>query len=107
MGESLRLSLHQLSLAQGKQPRLSKEPSVRLKNLASHKERIERTKTVCLSWPASSRLRRLKRLQLSIWPNSAKPSRSLKKLKSALSLQWSCKQTTLNYDPSVIFWELK
>merc|ERR1711981_492 len=49
-----------------------------------------RTKIGCLNWPTNfnkrsklikSKLKRLKRLLLLIWPNIAKPNKDLKKLK--------------------------
>merc|ERR1739848_657094 len=54
---SLRLSLHLLSLALGKQPRLSRGLRARAKSLPLPKGKIGRTKTVCLNSLQSSRER--------------------------------------------------
>merc|ERR1711915_946589 len=79
---------------------LSREQNARPRNSPLLRERIERTKTACLSWlqnskerskPTNSRSKSLRRLLLSILPSSAKLSKNLRRLRNAQSLLWSCK----------------
>merc|ERR1712098_853148 len=95
-----RLSLHLLSHALERPQRPSREQNARPRNLLLLRERTERTKIACLSWlqsskersrPTNSRLKRLRRLLLSILPSSAKLSKNLRRLRNVQSLLWSCK----------------
>merc|ERR1719378_1568379 len=86
---SSRLSLPAPSPALERPPRLTRELSARPRSLPLPRVRTRRTRTVCLSLPAScrsrptsSRLRRLRRLPPSTWLSSARPSRSLRRLRS-------------------------
>merc|ERR1719309_537524 len=72
----------------------------RSRSLLLLKERIERTKIACLSWPpnfkersrpTNSRSKRLRRLPLLILPSSARLSKSLRRPRNVQSLLWSCK----------------
>merc|ERR1712083_544200 len=81
--ESLRLSLHQLSPALEKPQRHSREPSARQRSLLLLKEKTGRTRTACPSSP------------LSILPSSARPSKSLRRLRREPSLPWFCKPRML------------
>merc|ERR1711915_245412 len=85
---TLRLNLLQLSLALERPQRPSREPNARPRSSPLLREKIERTKTVCLSWhrsskersrPTNSRSKKLKRLPLSILPSSARLSKNLRK----------------------------
>merc|ERR1712039_834400 len=69
----------------------SKKLSVVSRNFNSNKMRITRIKIVCLNLlanfnkrlrPTRSKLKRLKKLQLSTWPNIARPNKNLRKLRS-------------------------
>merc|ERR1711915_1086877 len=70
------------------------------KELAFAQGEDRRTKIACLSWlpnskarsrPTNSRLKKLKRLLLSILPSSERLSKNSKKPRSVQSLLWSCK----------------
>merc|ERR1712228_1048186 len=98
-----RLSLLLLSLALERLQRPSREQNARPRTWALLRERIERTKTACLSWLqnskersrlTNSRLKRLRRLLLSTLPSSARLSKNLRRLRNVQSLQWSCKWQT-------------
>merc|ERR1712228_562527 len=95
-----RLSLLLLSLALERLQRHSREPNAKQRNSPLLRERIERTKTACLSWrqnfkersrPTNSRSKRLRRLPLLTLPSSARLSKSLRRPRSVQSLLWSCK----------------
>merc|ERR1712029_636971 len=95
-----RLNLLLLSLKLERLQRLSREPNARPKSLPLLRERIERTKTACLSWlqnfkersrPTNSRSKRLRRLPLLTLPSSARLSKSLRRPRNVQSLLWSCK----------------
>merc|ERR1712098_65479 len=99
---SSRLSLPAPSPALERPPRLTRERSARPRSLPLPRVRTRRTRTVCLSLPAScrrrsrptsSRLRRLRRLPPSTWLSSARPSRSLRRLRREPSLPWLSKQS--------------
>merc|ERR1712105_210279 len=96
---SLNLEQHNLALVKLQSP--SNVQSARVRNLLLLKERIGKTKIVCLSWLEScrsrhtnSKLKRLRRLLLSTWPSSERLNKSLRKLKKEQSLPWFCKQFT-------------
>merc|ERR1719268_328882 len=98
-----RLSLLLLSLALERLQRLSREPNAKPRNSPLLRERIERTKTVCLSWLqnskersrlTNSRLKRLRRLLLLTLLSSARLSKNLRRLRNVQSLLWSCKWQT-------------
>merc|ERR1712083_290501 len=98
-----RLSLLLLSLALERLQRPSREQNARPRSSPLLRERIERTKTACLSWLqnskersrlTNSRLKRLRRLLLSTLPSSARRSKNLRRLRNVQSLLWSCKRQT-------------
>merc|ERR1712228_977923 len=98
--KDLEAELAQLSLALERPQRPSREPNARPRSSPLLREKIERTKTVCLSWhqsskersrPTNSRSKKLKRLPLSILPSSARLSKNLRKPRNGQSLLWSCK----------------
>merc|ERR1712083_943093 len=89
-----------LSLALERLQRPSREPNARPRSLPLLRERIERTKTACLSWLqnykersrlTNSRSKRLRRLLLSTLPSSARLSKNFRRLRNVQSLLWSCK----------------
>merc|ERR1711915_623466 len=95
-----RLNLLQLSLALERPQRPSREPNARPRSSPLLREKIERTKTVCLSLhqsskersrPTNSRSKKLKRLPPLILPSSARLSKNLRKPRNEQSLLWSCK----------------
>merc|ERR1712029_587903 len=88
--------------------RPSREPNARPRNSPLLRERIERTKTACLSWLqnskersrlTNSKLKRLRRLLLSTLPSSARLSKNLRRLRNVQSLLWSCKWQTESSRP--------
>merc|ERR1711971_888947 len=94
---SSRLSWPPPSPALVRQPRPSRELSARPRSSPLPVVRTRRTRTACpssppscrtRSRPISSRSRRLRRLPPSTWPSSARPSRSLRRLRSAPSSPW-------------------
>merc|ERR1712228_583017 len=98
-----RLSLLLLSLALERLQRPSREQNARPRSSLLLRERIERTKTACLSWLqnskersrlTNSRLKRLRRLLLSTLLSSARLSKNLRRLRNVQSLLWSCKWQT-------------
>merc|ERR1711915_413900 len=95
-----KLNLLLLSLKLERLQRPSREPNARPRSLPLPRERIERTKTACLSWlqnfkersrPTNSRSKRLRRLPLLILPSSVRLSKSLRRPQNVQSLLWSCK----------------
>merc|ERR1711872_200253 len=103
-----RLSLLLLSLALERLQGPSREPNARPRNSPLLRERIERTKTACLSWlqnskersrHTNSKLKRLRRLLLSTLPSSARLSKNLRRLRNVQSLLWSCKWQTESSRP--------
>merc|ERR1712083_221283 len=95
-----RLNLLLLSLKLERLQRPSRELNARPRSLLLLKERIERTKTACLSWlqnfkersrPTNNRSKRLRRLPLLILPSSVRLSKSLRRPRNVQSLLWSCK----------------
>merc|ERR1712228_226317 len=89
-----------LSLKLERLQRPSREPNARPRNLPLLRERIERTKIACLSWPpnfkekskpTNSRSKRLRRLPLLILPSSVRLSKNLRRPRNVQSLLWSCK----------------
>merc|ERR1712095_133277 len=99
---SWRLSLLPPSLALERPTRLTREPSARPRNFPSPRVRTRRTRTACPSWPASSRLRRLRRLPPSTWPSSARPSRSWRRPRRGPSSPWFCKLISFNLIPDFL-----
>merc|ERR1712083_1098675 len=98
-----RLSLLLLSLALERLQRPSREQNARPRSSPLLRERIERTKTACLSWLqnskersrlTNSRLKRLRRLLLLTLLSSARLSKNLRRLKNVQSSLWSCKWQT-------------
>merc|ERR1719474_408206 len=95
-----RLNLLLLSLKLERLQRLSREPSARPRSLPLLRERIERTKIVCLSWlqnfkersrPTNSRSKKLRRLPLLTLQSSARLSKSSRRQRNVQSLLWFCK----------------
>merc|ERR1711999_34971 len=90
-----RLSWPQPRAALVRPPRPSRGLSARPRSWPSPRVRTRRTRTACLSWPAScrarsrptsSRLRRPRRLLPSTWPSSARRSRSWRRPRREPSL---------------------
>merc|ERR1711997_1335677 len=87
---SLRLNLDLSNLRLLIPTRASRRLSAASRNFNSNKMKTTRTKIACLIWLAScklrsrltrSKLKKLRRLLLSTWPSSARPNKTLKKLK--------------------------
>merc|ERR1712029_902753 len=100
---SSKLSLHPLRAAPVKPPRLTRGLSARPRSLPLPWERTRRTKTAWLILQASfkersrhtsNKLRRLKKLQLSILLSSGRLNKTSKKPKKGPSLPWFCKWKT-------------
>merc|ERR1712008_219849 len=87
---SLRLNLDLSNLRLLIPTRASRRLSAASRNFNSNKMKTTRTKIACLIWLAScklrsrltrSKLKKLRRLLLSTWPSSARPNKTLRKLK--------------------------